>query len=270
MKFDSNRAWQQATASISANREVLIALSGVFFLLPTLAFSLLFPQPPAPAGMDQQASAQFMLAYYSASVPYMIPVTVLQAAGVLALLTLLTDRRRPTVGEAIRIGGSGLLPYLGSQLLLGLAAGLLGALALTVAALSGSKALVAAVLLAMLGVVLYVAVRTSLSAPVIAVDGVRNPITALSRSWRLTAHNALRITVFYALILLAFAIVLSVVTAVAGLLLALVLPAGLATIVVAVLSAALGAAMALTFVAVLAAVHAQLAGEPSDEIISAF
>ncbi len=269
MTFDSNRAWQQATAAIRANREVLFALSGVFFLLPSLAFALLFPQPTPPAGMDERAAASFLLQYYGASVPYMIPVTMLQAGGTLALLTLLTDRR-PTVGDAIRTGFVALLPYLASQLLLGLAAGMLGGLALTVAGLTGSKGAVGLALLLGLGALLYIAVRTSLSAPVIAVDGVRNPIAALSRSWRLTEGSVLRIMVFYALILLAFAVVLSVVLTLSGLLLALALPANLAAIVSAVLSAALGAAMALTFVAVLAAVHAQLAGHPAEAVTSAF
>lgn len=270
MTFDSNRAWQQATAAIRANREVLFALSGVFFLLPSLAFALLLPQPAAPAGLDEQAAAGLLMQRYAASVPYMIPVTILQAAGTLALLTLLTDRHRPTVREAIRTGGAGLLTYLASQLLLGLGAGMLGGLALTLAGLTGANALVGAVLLVLLAALLYIAVRTSLSAPAIAVDGVRNPIAALSRSWRLTQGNALRIAVFYALILLAFLIVLSVVMTLSGLLLVLVLPAKLAAIVAAVLSAGLGAGMALTFVAVLAATHAQLSDEPAGTITSAF
>ena len=41
MKFDSNRAWREASAAASANREVLVAVAGVFFLLPGLA-SVLF------------------------------------------------------------------------------------------------------------------------------------------------------------------------------------------------------------------------------------
>lgn len=270
MTFDSNRAWQQATAAIRANREVLFALSGVFFLLPSLALQLLLPDAVPPGGLSEEAKASFLLQHYAAAVPYMIPVTVLQALGTLALLTLLTDRRRPTAGEAIRSGATTLLPYLASQILVGLGAGVLGALALTVAALSGSKAAVGMVLLGLLGGLLYIAVRTSLTAPVIAVDGVRNPIAALSRSWQLTAGQAARIAVFYILILLVFALVMGLVQALTGIVLAVVLPAKLAGIIGVVLSAALGAGMALTMVAVIAAVHAQLAGEPADTITSAF
>ena len=40
MRFDSNRAWQEAVASASANRVVLLPVAGVFFLLPGLASAL--------------------------------------------------------------------------------------------------------------------------------------------------------------------------------------------------------------------------------------
>ena len=37
MKFDMNAAWREATGMIAANREVLMIVAGVFFLLPSLA-----------------------------------------------------------------------------------------------------------------------------------------------------------------------------------------------------------------------------------------
>lgn len=270
MTFDSNRAWQHATAAIRANQEVLFALSGVFFLLPSLAFSMLFPQPTPPTGMGEKEAAQFAIQYYSAVFPYAVPVAILQAAGTLALLTLLTDRRRPTVGEAIRTGFVALVPYLFSQILVALGYGLTGGLVLTVLALAGSKAVVMAGLGALVAGVIYIYTRTSLTAPVVAVDGVRNPIAALARSWALTRGNAGRIVVFYALVLLAFVIVLMVVTAVSGVLFALVLPAKAATILSAVVTSALGAGMALTFVAIVAAVHGQLTGERPERTGATF
>lgn len=270
MTFDSNRAWQQATVAIRANREVLFALSGVFFLLPSLAFSLLFPQPTPPAGMDEQAAASFAIQYYSAVFPFALPVAILQAAGTLALLTLLTDRNRPTVRDAIRTGFIALVPYLFSQILVVLGCGLTGGLLLTVLGLVGGKAVAGVGLAALFAGMVYIYTRTSLTAPVVAVDGVRNPIAALSRSWALTRGNAGRILVFYALVLLAFLIVLMVITTLTGLVLTLVLPAKLATILSAVISSALGAAMALTFVAIVAAVHGQLSGERPEAVGAAF
>lgn len=270
MTFDSNRAWQHAAAAIRANSEVLFALAGVFFLLPILAFTLMFPQSAPPAGADEKALMAFAAQYYAKTLPFAIPMAIVQAAGTLGLLTLLTDRTRPTVSQAIRTGFAALLPYLGAQLLLGFVAGMAGLLILSVFSLAGSGALVA-VALAGLGVAgIYVWVRTSLSAPVISVEGVRSPFRALTRSWELTRGNGMRILAFYALILLAFMIVMSVTLALTGVLLTLLLPANLATIFAAVISAALQAIMALIFVAALAAAHSQLAGDTAERIGATF
>ncbi len=47
--------------------------------------------------------------------------------------------------------------------------------------------------LAMIPAAIYVMCRLSVLLPVVAVDGVGNPITAISRSWRLTSGNVLAI-----------------------------------------------------------------------------
>ena len=264
MNFDSNRAWQQASAAIRSNREVLFALAGVFFLLPILAFTLLFPQPTPPAGADEKAMMAFAMAYYAQTLPVAIPMALVQAAGTLGLLTLMTDRSRPTVGEAIRTGFAGLLSYIAAQLIVGFG---LGMAALAIMALGAILSGVggAALSIAAAGALfLYVVVRTSLSAPVVAVERVRNPVAALRRSWALTRGNTLRILVFFALLLLVFAIVLTIVLSLAGIVLALVMPAKPAAILAAVLSAGLQSGMALMLVGALAATHAQLAGEPEE------
>ncbi|MBC2667051.1 hypothetical protein H7F51_16150 [Novosphingobium flavum] len=270
MIFDSNQAWQQATAAIRANREVLFALSGVFYLLPILAFSLLFPQPSPPAGADQQAMLAFAADYYAQTMPVSLPMALVQAAGTLGLLTLMTDRSRPTVGEAIRLGFVALLPYLGSQILFGFAAGGAALAVLTVLGLTGSQVLVSAGLAAMIVAGIYLWVRTSLAAPVIAVEQMRSPLRALRRSWALTRGNGGRVLVFYALIVLTLGLVMAIVMGLVGIVLALVMPAHAARIVAAVISAALEAGMGLTFVAALAATHAQLAGPGEDRLSATF
>lgn len=64
MKFDSNLAWKQASSSIGANREVLLALAGVFFLLPSLVFALFLPAPEPVAGQSEAQMMAGMEAYY--------------------------------------------------------------------------------------------------------------------------------------------------------------------------------------------------------------
>ena len=168
--FDSNRAWQQATAALRANRELLLALAGVFFMLPSLAFSLLYPQPVPPAGADQQAMMAMALDYYSRSLPFMLPVLLLQAAGTLGMLTLLTDRSRPTVGQAIRTGARSVLPYLASQLLLGFTLGMIALPIVTAFSLAGGRGLAVLGLAAAVLAWLYGWIRTVLAAPVMAVS----------------------------------------------------------------------------------------------------
>lgn len=260
MTFDSNRAWKQATAAIAANREVLMALAGVFFLLPGLAVSLLLPQPEPAAGADADAIINQMRAYYMASMPFLIPVAVLQAGGTLTMLTLFADRSRPTVGQAIRQGFVSVVPYVLAQLVIGLGLGLAGSVLLTAAALTGAGALVSVVMAVLVAALAYIVVRTSLAAPVIAVEGVRNPMQALRRSWRLTHGQAGRLGLFYLLLAVAFFFLISVVMAVLGIVLVLVAGPETGRFAAAVVSSALGAIAMIYFVGVLAAVHRQLGG----------
>ena len=264
MTFNSNLAWKEASAAIAANRDVLLALAGVFFLLPSLALGLFFPQPEPAAGLSEQQLMALMQDYYLSVAPLVIPMALVQAAGTLAMLTMLTDRSRPTVGQAIRQGFGGMVPYVLAQLLLGIGLGLAGSVLLAVASLSGIGALVVLAIVALFLAVAYTAIRTSLSGPIIAVERVRNPVAALRRSWRLTSGNAARIGVFYVLVMVVFLVLMAVIMAVTGIVLALVSGGEAARIAAAVLSASMGAAMALYFVAIIAAVHRQLAG-PSPE-----
>jgi hypothetical protein len=268
MKFDSNLAWKQAASAVAANREVLLALSGVFLLLPSLAFALFFPAPEPAAGASEQDMLALTRDYYVSALPAMIPMALVQAAGTLALLTLFTDRSQPTVGEAIRLGVAGLLTYFAAQLMLGVAIGVVGGTLLAAGALSGSQAVVGLAIAAVVAVAVWIAVRTSLAAPIVAVERERNPVTALQRSWRLTRGNAGRIGLFYLLVMIAFLVVMSIVMAIVGIVLALVAGGEVVRIAGAVLSSALGAVMTLYLVAILAAVHRQLAG-PSIEAVSA-
>lgn len=268
MKLDSNRAWKEATAIISANRDVLWAMAGVFFLLPSLALNLLMPQPEPAPGLTPEQTINMAMEFYGKSAPYLIIMAVLSMVGTLAILTLCTDRTRPTVGQAIGQGFSGTLSYIGAQLLMGLGVGLVGGLLVGLSALTGS-AVAAALAIGVVAVaVIYLSLRLMLVAPVIAVEGRRNPIEILKRSWALTQGNAGRIIMFLLLLVVAFLVVMSVVMLVVGLIVAFVLSPETAKIVTVVISAAFGASFTLYMIAVLAAIHRQMAG-PSVEILSA-
>ena len=270
MTFDSNLAWKEATAAIAANREVFYALAGVFFLLPTLAFGLLHPQPQPGAGMSPEQALAMIQTFYMEAMPWLVPMMLVQAVGSLAILALLTDHRRPTVAQAIRLGLTGLLPYLLAQFLVGMGAGFVAvALVGTGFALGGVPVGVAAGALAVAGVI-YAMVKTSLAAPVIMVEGQRNPVAALKRSWALTRGNSSRIAVFYLLVGIAFAIISMLVGVVFGVAGALLGGSETARAVEVVATSGVGAVVTLYTMGIVAAVHRQLAGPGAAAISETF
>jgi len=110
--------------------------------------------------------------------------------------------------------------------------------------------------------------KTSLTAPVIVIDGLRNPIRALGRSWSLTKGNSLRLFGFYFLVFLAFIVIMIVISMIVGLVAMVALGAGMVSqIANGVLSGFAGALMVVYFVAIIASAHRQLSG-PSPQAIS--
>lgn len=275
MMFESNRAWQEAVSAVSANRDVLMPVAGVFFLLPAViaAFFLgdvqtqMLSQLGNPEALNKVMEGKFGL-----FMAIGLFSGLAQFVGAIAMLMLLTDRGRPTVGQAIGAAFSALPTMIGVMVLiwLGMVAAVLvmGVLsaALAMALPAGLATFLIAVLL--MGGVFYLLVKLSLVTPVVAIEGVRNPITALSRSWNLTKGNSLRIFGFYVLLFLAYMVISMLIMMVIGGLLALAGTGTVVTFLSSVVSGAVGAVVAMVFTAVVAAIHRQLAG-PSTEAISA-
>lgn len=260
MRFDSNRAWQDATALVSGNRDVVWALAGVFLVLPSFAVGIFAPPPEASAGASGDALMAQLSAYYDSAWPWLFGMAVCQVIGTLAMLALFTDRTRPTVREALTQAFRSVVPVVGAQLLAGFAFAVAAMIPISLAALTGVQLLATLVVAACLVALVYGMVRISLVAPVIMVEGERNPVAALKRSWSLTRGNAGRLLLFYALLLIGFGIVILLVGGLADLLLRLVLGMELGGTLGTLVSAALQAVMAIMFMAVYAATHRQLAG----------
>lgn len=268
MRFDSNLAWKDAALAVSGNRDVLLALAGVFFMLPSLIFTVLLPQPQPASGANPEELMATLGIYYRQALPFIAVMVVLQLIGTLAILTLFTDRSRPTVGEALKQGLFSAVPCFAAQLLTGLGAGLVFALLIGIAAATGSRALAAVTALFCGAGMLVIFIRTALVAPVVAVDRIRNPIVALKRSWELTQGNAGRLLLYFALLVIAFLIIVIVAMGLIGVVLALLLSGENARVVAAIISSALSAVGTLYFVAIIASIHRQLSG-PSAATVSA-
>jgi len=276
-KLDMGHAWTQTTAMISTNRDTISAIAGLFFFLPSLALALLAPElvnPPTPApGGDPQAAAQAMfdqlVQSYSANWPVFLGLSIMQFIGSLSLLALLTYRARPTVREALVKGIGSILPYLAAQVLSGVAAALVVGVPLGILAASAPLAVTVLAGFALVLVAVYLFIKFSLTAPVIIIDGIRNPVAALARSWRLTKGNSFRIALFIVLLGLIIAIISTLVTAVLSLVFA-AFGGTIAEVGNGLVSALVNAAVGVVFLVVSAAIHRQLTDESSEGLATTF
>lgn len=263
MDLDTSKAWSDATDTVRANKEVLAAIAGVFFFIPALALALFYPQPEPPAGADPKQLLAMMRDFYAGVAPWLAGSAVVQVLGQLAVLTLTARAGRVTVGEAIREALGGLLPYLGSQILV-----MLGfMLALGVVALLAALSVALAVTLGLLVLIagLWIGVRLTLVPVVIAVERQRNPVMVLRRSWDLTRGNAGRILLFVLVLGVAIAVISLVAAAVMGLVLAFVGGAEAARVGGSVVSSLIGAGFATYLAISFAAMHRQLTGTGPDD-----
>jgi hypothetical protein len=263
MKLEMNRAWNDALRLLNGSREVILIVAGVFFFLPYFAFMLVAPDPMAGLGTTQPPDAETMMArlseFYARVWWVILLIGILQGIGMLGLLALLTDRRRPTVAEALKIGAVKVLPYIVAYLLIGLALGILVMLLATLAALAGVPSL--GVLIGFVAVIvwLWLFVRFALVGPVMVKEGMSNPLAALRRSWALTRTNGWRLFAFFFLLFVAMIVVTMVISTVFGLILSLFGPDG-ATFGDAFVVSLINAGWATLLLAVLSAVHDQFAG----------
>jgi hypothetical protein len=266
LKLDTNLAWQTAHAAIKGNREAMLAIAGVFFFLPSLAFVLLYPEPPvAQQAMTPEQAWAFFEQFYRESLPFTLAMSLAQTVGAMAILRLFAGAQRPTVGDAIVKGAVDAAAFLAAVFAASVLASLGASLIVAAFALTGLKALAGIAVAVLAAAAFYLFFRLILIMPAIAVEGLRNPLASFRRSWALTRGNAARIALFLVLLMLAYAVVTAVASAVFGLGLALILGAAGAKIAVGIVTSALGAIFVLYVFAALAAIHRQLAGpSPSD------
>ena len=270
MKLEMNRAWSQATSLIGANKDVVFIVAGVFFFVPYLALMIAMPDAQAMAVDPANTEAVFeqLGAAYAELWWALLLVTLLQAVGMLGLMALLTDHRRPTLGEALKMGALKALSYIGAYLLVAVAVGLL-AVVLVGAATAAGAAVGMLLGLVMLVLLIYVAVKFSLVPAVLVKEDTSNPITALVRSWKITKGNSLRLFFFYFLLFVVMFVLMMVLSIVVGVIFGLLGGAAL-TFVSAPLSSAVNAPWDTGFLAVIAAVHDQLGGTGRAQISETF
>ena len=258
-RFDTMKIWDEAVGALRANREVLLAVLGVFSILPNFALQMLAPVPEPVAGQQAAQLLDRLGIYFDANWLPVIAVMVVQFFGMLVTLALLADPARPTVSEAMRQAARA-APTFMAALLLALAGSFLtGLIPVILIGLTGSLSLTQFAAVIGTVVILYMLVRFAFAGPAVLLGGQRNPVLALRRSFAATQGIGWQLLVFILLIFMAFRIVGWLVTAAAVLVTTLIAGAAGAALVGALIACLVQAALSACFVAVIAASYRQVA-----------
>ena len=240
MNFSYDRAWADVVAMVRANLGLLATLAGVFLFLPAFALWLFAPIPQPAEGGEGMEALRVIYDYYVSHWPAFLALNLASSFGQAAILTLLLDRDRPTVGEALTVALRMLPGYF--------ALGLLTNLVITFGFM----------LFIVPGV--FLMGRLAVVGPTMIGERVGNPVTAMQIGWGHTAGSAWRIAGFLLLVAIVGWIGLSAASSVIGVVAGLLLPEGAKILATAVADALGGAGLALLLALLSAAVYRQLRG----------
>ena len=263
MKFDFDKGWSEAVAMIRSNFGLLATIAGVLVFLPATFAAIIFPNASLEASLGGSAEPSMEMLQAALRTLFaeywwlMLGVFLLTSLAQLAMFALLRRRASPTVGEAIG-AAAGLLPsFIAAQVLQIIAILMPFFVLVSLPAAAGMGGIAAVGSLFMLPLIFYLTVKFSLTTAVIGVEGERNPVSALQRSWYLTKGNSFRLFGFYLLLAVA-ALVLFLLTSWAVSLIFALGGDQVESFGAALFGGALDALGAVLSVSVLASVHAQM------------
>lgn len=257
VRFDAARAWRGASGLFKGNKEMLLVLAGLFFFVPQMLLGMFLPD--VPQGLEGEEAGKAALAIFGTWWPLVLAATLVQTAGVLAIMALLCAPERPTVREAISASIKLLPPYVAATLVLVAGVGLAALLIMIPFSLAAGQAGAGIAMVPVFAAAIWVNVRTLTLAPVVAAERETNPFEALKRSWRLTAGNGGRLLLLVVLFLLAALIISVVATTVPGSILIAVFGQETGRAVVGVIEALVSAALMAVWATLLVSSYRQLA-----------
>lgn len=249
-KLDLSACWNDVMRLFRQDRDLLLSVAGVFILLPSLAFAMFVPQPVTPEGADFNVLAEAMRQFYVNNIFWIALVGLANGFATVAMLVLMLDRERPSVGQALRSALALLLPYYAMGILSSVAV-FLGALAFVLPGI-------------------YIFIKLVIAGPVMVAERIPSPVPALRRSWQLTRGNSGRILLFVVIVAVtAFFVYLTSVT-VLGLVIRLAVSADLADTLTTLVDSVLSMVLTVLMVCVYAAIYRQLAGPDAQAVAREF
>jgi hypothetical protein len=242
MKFSYSAVWEDTVRMLKSHGSVLLALAGVFFLLPSLLTGYALP---TPTGSETDAIGA-MAAYYRQNWLWLLLGGIVNSVGAIAIYLLLFDRRGGTVGSAIA-GALPIVPfYFIMSLIMSVAVGL------------------GLVLLIVPGI--YLLGRFATAGALMVAERRPNPFQAIGGSWRLTKSRGWAVAGLVLLVAVAGVVLSFAITAVLGSIFLLIGGRdGVGGLLVLILSSALSAALYTVLIVLLAAIYRRLTGTESAD-----
>ena len=265
MKFSYNAVWDRTLVSLRAHAPLVGAIAGVFIFLPNLLLGHFLPAPQGTS-TDPQADLDMLLTYWSATWHWQLMVVVATMGGNLAILILVLDHTRPTVGSAIA-SAMRMLPYfllaafiIAIAMTLGAAIFVLpfGLLAAAAGPIFGSLGTIAALIL-----LFYLSARAVAVLAAVAAIERRTPLDMIRRTLELTRGHGWAIFGLFFLVLLAGTIASLAIGFVLGSILRLVLNAALADFLILLVGSAFTSALAAFVVLLSGSIYRELSGGES-------
>ena len=273
MKLDIGKAWDDAVGLLSQNRDLIVVVAGAFLFLPALVLGIFAPgaelEAAAGSASDPQQIQAAFAAYFFDNWPIILAYGLIGTIGTLALLALLGRTQRPTVGEAIKIGVTAMIPYIVATLLVGLVFGLFIGLVGGLSAVAGPAVAV------ILGIALFIAAvfvyfRLILIGPIMAIEGNLNPISAIKGSWNLVKGNTRWVALFLILLIIVLLVISTLVGGAFGLIAALIPSETVSLWTMSFFEALIGAITSTISIAIYAALYKQLSGPSAEDVTETF
>lgn len=237
MKFSYSAVWNDAVRMLKAHGSLLLAIAGVFFLLPGLLLGYALPQP---TGSGQDA-IDALFRHYRENWIWFLIANIVNLVGGIAIYRLLFDRDGQTVGGAI----GGALPILPMYFIM---------------TVLSSMAIGAGLVLFLLPGI-YLLGRLVISGAAMVAEGLRSPIAPIGRSWELTRRRGWAVAGLVLIVAVAGFLLSFVTTAVLGTVFVLIGGReGLGPLLVLILNSAITAIFTTVMIVLFAAIYRALAG----------
>ena len=243
MKFSYSAVWNDVVRMLRTHGSLLLAIAGVFFLLPGLLLGYFVPQPTG-SGPDLMNA---MIGYYYDNWVWLVLANIINLVGYIAIYRLLFDERGGTVGSAI----GGALPILPMYFIMTVLTGMAVGAGLLLFVLPG----------------LYLLGRFAVSGATMVAEGHRSPLAPISRAWELTRRRGWAVAGLVVIVIVAGIVLSFVVTAVLGTVFLLIGGReGVGPLLVLILNSALTAVFTTVLVVLFAAIYRALSGAAEPTI----